>query len=178
MSPLPTISLRCAPEHAALIRDIARALRTRPGLADALAALLADASPSAAPAPVLADVLARLEAVERWISERNTPVLRCSAADDEAGSAVPAPAPEGNADAMQGNTPTVAPAAPEAAPTAHPGEFSDAIKRARTALKWSTRKLAAEAGVSQTTVSHIETGRTPGTPENRAKIAAALGIEV
>lgn len=177
MSPLPTISLRCAPEHAALIRDIARTLRTRPDLAVTLAALLADASPSAAPAPVLADVLARLEAVERWIAERNTPVLRCGAADDEAASSGTTPAAERNADATHGNTPTT-PATPETATTAQPGEFSDAIKRARTALKWSTRKLAAEAGVSQTTVSHIETGRTPGTPENRAKIAAALGIEV
>ena len=33
MSPLPTMSLRAAPEHHALLRDIARAIRTRPELA-------------------------------------------------------------------------------------------------------------------------------------------------
>jgi hypothetical protein len=34
--PLPTMSLRAAPEHHQLIRDIATALRTRPELADVL----------------------------------------------------------------------------------------------------------------------------------------------
>lgn len=34
--PLPTISLRVAPEHHRIIRDIAAALRTRPDLIDAL----------------------------------------------------------------------------------------------------------------------------------------------
>jgi|GEM_PF-6062423 len=72
MSPLPTISLRCSPEHQPLIRNIARALRTRPDLASTLAALLAEGtSIPVMPSPILTDVVARLEAVERWITECN-----------------------------------------------------------------------------------------------------------
>ena len=72
MSPLPTMSLRCPPEHQALVRDLARALRTRPDLVPAVQALLAEGAPAlAAASPVLADVVARLEAVEQWIAKRN-----------------------------------------------------------------------------------------------------------
>lgn len=79
MSPLPTMSVRCLPEHQPLVRSIARALRDRPALADTIGALLAqpDAWPTAAvPSPDMAAILARLEAVERWIVERNTDATR------------------------------------------------------------------------------------------------------
>ena len=74
MPPLPTMSIRCPPEFQRLIRDVAAALRTRPGIAVAIAALLAEpgTAPLPTPAPDLADVLNRLEAVEHWIAERNT----------------------------------------------------------------------------------------------------------
>lgn len=78
MSPLPTMSVRCRPEHQPLVRAVARALRDTPDLAGALATLLAQ--PAAAPltvsSPDLADMLARLEVVERWIAERNTDATR------------------------------------------------------------------------------------------------------
>jgi hypothetical protein len=57
--PLPTLSLRAAPEHHRLIRDITAALRTRPELAD-----------------VLRDVLqAQHETADR-MTERDTGVLQ------------------------------------------------------------------------------------------------------
>src|SRR4051812_38200971 len=53
--PLPTMSLRAAPEHHQLIRDIATALRSRPELVD-----------------VLRDVLQ----MQHGVTERNTDVLQ------------------------------------------------------------------------------------------------------
>ena len=47
---LPTMSVRAKPEHQALIRDLARALRERPDLADLLRRL-ADGALSDTPAP-------------------------------------------------------------------------------------------------------------------------------
>jgi hypothetical protein len=38
---LPTMSVRAAPEHQALIRDLSRAIRTEPSLADLLRRLVA-----------------------------------------------------------------------------------------------------------------------------------------
>src|SRR4051812_41447908 len=55
--PLPTMSLRVAPEHHQLLRDIATALRTRPELAD-----------------VLRDVLQAQH--DSGVTERNTDVLQ------------------------------------------------------------------------------------------------------
>lgn len=95
MAPLPTMSLRCQDEHKALIRDLARALRTRPDLAGTIAALLADdAGASASQSPVLADVVARLDAVERWIAGRNMDAMprdaaRTSSADTPERSLIP-----------------------------------------------------------------------------------------
>lgn len=171
MSPLPTMSVRCRPEHQPLVRSIARALRDRPELADELAALLARpvAGPSlAAPSPDLANVIARLDAIERWIAECNTnvpqpetqPVVVVAAEEEAPPSASP--------DRDMGAT--------YAAP--HTGaDFSARVAAARKARGWSSRKLATEAGVSQTTISHLESGRTAGNAESRAKIAAALEIE-
>lgn len=78
MSPLPTMSVRCLPEYQPLVRAVARALRDTPDLACALATLLAQpaAAPLAVSSPDLAGMLARLEAVERWIVERNTDATR------------------------------------------------------------------------------------------------------
>ncbi|MBI5165743.1 MAG: helix-turn-helix transcriptional regulator [Magnetospirillum sp.] len=99
---------------------------------------------TAAPSPALADVLARLAAIERWIAERNT-------------------------DAFSGDT------APAIAPTTTAeDDFPARMQAARKAKGWTTRQLAAEAGVSQTVVSHVESRRTAGSPATRAKIAAAL----
>jgi hypothetical protein len=57
--PLPTMSLRAAPEHHKLIRDLAATLRTRPELAD-----------------VLRDVLQAQHGTAARMTERDTAVLR------------------------------------------------------------------------------------------------------
>ncbi len=168
MPPLPTMSLRCQPEHQALIRDIARNLRTRPELAGALAALLSEAAPAALAPSVPADVLARLEAVERWIAERNTDALQSAVrpAVAETVEAQPAPAKVEKRNATATHDATRAGA----------DDFPARLVLARKAKGWSTRKLATEAGVAQPTISHIETGRKVGSDETRAKLATVLGI--
>jgi hypothetical protein len=67
--PLPTMSLRAAPEHHQLIRDIATALRTRPELADALRDVL-QSKHGIAPrnTDVLQSILDRLDALEKRAS--------------------------------------------------------------------------------------------------------------
>lgn len=59
MPPLPTMSLRAPPEHHALIREVARALRDAPATEAALRDLLRGGA-----APLPDDVLRRLAAVE------------------------------------------------------------------------------------------------------------------
>ena len=67
--PLPTMSLRAAPEHQQLIRDIATALRTRPELAHVLRDVL-QSQYGIAPrnTDVLQSILDRLAALERSIA--------------------------------------------------------------------------------------------------------------
>ncbi|MBF0561463.1 MAG: hypothetical protein HQL37_05455 [Alphaproteobacteria bacterium] len=65
MSPLPTMSLRAAPEHHALLRDIARAIRTRPELVDAIQDAIRRDTPGDVPQRnidegVLRDVIRRI----------------------------------------------------------------------------------------------------------------------
>ena len=68
--PLPTMSLRAAPEHHQLIRDIATALRTRPELADVLHDVLQTQHDGVTDrnTDVLQSILDRLTALERAIS--------------------------------------------------------------------------------------------------------------
>jgi DNA-binding NarL/FixJ family response regulator len=71
--PLPTLSLRAAPEHHKLIRDLAAALRTRPELADVLRDVLQAQHGTAArmterDAAVLLDVVERLSHAEQRIA--------------------------------------------------------------------------------------------------------------
>lgn len=54
--------------------------------------------------------------------------------------------------------------------------FSDSIKKARLAVGLSTMQLAAAVGVSRQTVNEWERGVVGPSPENRAKLAAALGM--
>jgi hypothetical protein len=71
--PLPTMSLRAAPEHHQLIRDLAAALRIRPELADVLRDVLQAQHGTAArmterDAAVLRDVVERLSHAEQRIA--------------------------------------------------------------------------------------------------------------
>jgi hypothetical protein len=68
--PLPTMSLRVAPEHQQLIRDIATALRTRPELADVLRDVLQMQHDGITQrdTDVLQSILDRLAALERSIA--------------------------------------------------------------------------------------------------------------
>ena len=68
--PLPTMSLRAAPEHHQLIRDIATALRTRPELADVLRGVLQSQHDCIASrnTDAVQSILDRLAALERSIA--------------------------------------------------------------------------------------------------------------
>jgi DNA-binding NarL/FixJ family response regulator len=68
--PLPTISIRVAPEHQRLIRYIAGALRTRPELADVLHEVLQSQHEPATDrvTDVLQDLIARLDEHERRLA--------------------------------------------------------------------------------------------------------------
>jgi hypothetical protein len=71
--PLPTMSLRAAPEHHKLIRDLAAALRTRPELADVLRDVLQAQHDTAGrmterDTAVLQDVVERLSHAEQRIA--------------------------------------------------------------------------------------------------------------
>lgn len=179
MSPLPTMSLRCLPEHQSLVRDIARQLRTRPGLAAAVGALLAeDAATVPAPSPAVTDLVARLEAVEHWIAERNAAVLR----PDEAPTP-PTDTATTDGEATKGDTEDAgrlgAVAGPGGAPTGQQ-PASDAnraaiVRAARKAKGWTQAELADKAGLSLPTVSRLEGGKVAGV-KAWGKIAAALGI--
>ena len=68
--PIPTFSLRVAPEFKPLLSDIAKALRTRPELADVLRAVLQNEQPAErrntdSNTDVLQPILDRLTALER-----------------------------------------------------------------------------------------------------------------
>jgi hypothetical protein len=73
--PLPTMSLRAAPEHHQLIRDIATALRTRPELADVLRGVLQTqhACITERDTDVLQSILDRLAALEEWAVSGGAP---------------------------------------------------------------------------------------------------------
>ena len=170
MSPLPTMSLRCPQEHQQLVRDLARSLRTRPDLAHAVQALLAEGALAPGAPSALAEVLARLEAVERWIAERNT-------------DAMPR-----NAEVVVSQVPTAMPAAGERNTNAMPGDAVEGeagnadsraalVKAARKAKGWTQPDLARNAGVSLPTIGRVETGNRTVGAKAWAKIAAALGIE-
>jgi BMFP domain-containing protein YqiC len=74
--PLPTMSLRAAPEYHQLIRDIATALRTRPELADALRNVLqSQHSVALRDTDVLQSILDRIAALE----EREPRMVRIEA---------------------------------------------------------------------------------------------------
>jgi hypothetical protein len=71
---LPTMSLRAAPEHHQLIRDIATALRTRPELADVLRDVLQEEHGVAVrDTNVLQSILDRLAALEEWAVSSGAP---------------------------------------------------------------------------------------------------------
>ncbi len=166
MSALPTMSLRVPPEHQALIRAVARALRTRPALPAALVALLAEGEPaSAAPLPGLSDVVARLEAVEAWIAGRNAAATPTSAPAPQE-PALPRPAIE-------------APAAGAAVPSGHrtggKADLAAVVKAARAGRGWSQAELATRAGCALPTVGRLERGL--GVGRTWPKIAAALGLD-
>lgn len=98
--PLPTMSLRAAPEHQQIIRDIATALRTRPELADVLRDVL-QTQHGIAPGNtgVLQSILERLAALE----EREPRMVRIEALETRMAAL------EG-----QGSAPAAEPAKPKA----------------------------------------------------------------
>lgn len=54
----------------------------------------------------------------------------------------------------------------------------EALRKARLAAKLSRRALAEKAGISQTTVFYLESGRTPDPRlSNLEKLAQALGVD-
>lgn len=53
--------------------------------------------------------------------------------------------------------------------------FGTRIRQARERQGWTQRRLASEAALSQTMVSHIEAKKRPATIPELLKIAAALG---
>jgi hypothetical protein len=61
---LPTMSLRAAPEHHALIRDVARVLRDRPEMAEDLRAALQRAAEPAPTDDTVQDLLRRMTTIE------------------------------------------------------------------------------------------------------------------
>ena len=90
MPPLPTMSLRCATESQPLIRDIARALRDRSGLADVLHETLShNGAPATATGGELARRVASLESSVQALAVR---VVGLENAHVEAA----APEPEGD----------------------------------------------------------------------------------
>lgn len=172
MPPLPPISLRCAAEHAPLIRAVARALRSRPELAPALEALLAAGAADPAPAPILADILERLSVVERALAER-------AAAPEP----VPQPDPAEVATAVlrRATEAVNAATAPDPAPPADPeapDDFPARMAAARKERGWSFKTLAAAIGLSPQALHAIETGKHHGKDDSRARIAALLGFTV
>lgn len=53
----------------------------------------------------------------------------------------------------------------------------DRVTKARYTLGISSAELARRAGLSKQTISDIENGRRPGSPETHKAIADALGVE-
>ncbi len=202
MSPLPTMSIRCHPEHQRLLRDVAAALRTRPEIAAAVAALLAEPGtaplPMPMPAPDLAAVLARLETIERWIAERNTDVTRSGETPDGAAErntgatryvtraavAAPsdhppaaavtpdAPPPESDTETTLGRPGKAAGAAEAATDTSGTSGTTDALGAAGEPGKRT--RLSGEAKAAR--AAEIRRRRAAG--ESAVTIAAALGISV
>jgi hypothetical protein len=201
MSPLPTMSIRCHPEHQRLLRDVAAALRTRPEIAAAVAALLAEpgTAPLPMPAPDVAAVLARLETIEHWIAERNTDVTRDATRSGE----TPGSAAERNTSATHAviRSADAAPSdhTPEAAitPDAPPPKFATETTlaaptlaagavEAATATSGTTDALGAAGEPGKRTrlsgeakaarAAEIRRRRDAG--ESAVTIAAALGISV
>jgi len=50
------------------------------------------------------------------------------------------------------------------------------LRALRVSRGLSQRQLAAKAGISERTISSIETGRSPGRPPTRRKLLTALGV--
>jgi ribosome-binding protein aMBF1 (putative translation factor) len=155
------MSLRCSPEHQQLIRDLARALRTHPRLAESLGALLARYDSQWEPAHLdLAEITRRLEAVEHWIAERNT-------------NAMPR-----NAPATRGVRPVqIVPEETTPSQDMDGDTFLERARSARTTSGLSMRRLASLANMLEMDLSDILSGRKIATSEERSKIAVALRIE-
>lgn len=203
--PLPTMSLRAAPEHHAIIREVAAALRTRPELVAALRDLLAGQPDNAGRVPDdIAALRARLEAVERWIAERDRPQASATpgkGATRPATRPLPAAAPEqidledlcgpprqasvsetGEGAPAQSPHPRSSRTGADLAPV--PGNpekgeggsgFGARVRQARVARGLSQKAFGRMVGVSGQAIALIEAGGG-AKPETRARIEEVLGL--
>jgi len=86
MANTPTLSLRVPNGQHELVRAVVARLKAAPGFADSLRALLAQAGETtgtpAEALPVLTDLARRVEAVERWIADREAVAVQAGVSTD------------------------------------------------------------------------------------------------
>lgn len=57
-------------------------------------------------------------------------------------------------------------------------KIAESLIKARIAKKWTQEELAAHAGVTQNTITRLESGTTNPTVETISRVASALGKEL